>query len=68
MQALRSWKGRAGPACRFVTFCREPSHKVLLRLLADSGQFDLCFIDGSHLFEDWFIDGFYCARLLAPAC
>lgn len=55
---------RAGSA-GFVTFYREPSHKVLLRLLADNRQFDLCFIDGSHLFEDCFIDGFYCARLLA---
>ena len=54
--------GRTG----FVTFYREPSHVVLLRLLADGSQFDLCFIDGSHLFEDCFIDAFYCARLLAP--
>jgi predicted O-methyltransferase YrrM len=50
----------------FVTFYREPSHVVLARLLADGPQFDLCFVDGSHLFEDCFIDGFYCARLLAP--
>lgn len=56
---------RAGQS-GFLTFYREPSHQALPRLLGEGKQFDLCFIDGSHLFEDCFLDAFYCARLLAP--
>ena len=55
---------RAGQS-GFLTFFREPSHRALPRLLAEDERFDLCFIDGSHLFEDCFLDAFYCARLLA---
>lgn len=56
---------RAGQS-DYVTFFREPSHQVLPRLLGEKDQFDVCFIDGSHLFEDCFLDAFYCVRLLAP--
>jgi predicted O-methyltransferase YrrM len=48
-----------------LTFYRESSYQRLPRLLDKVKQFDLCFIDGSHLFEDCFLDAFYCARLLA---
>ena len=54
---------RAGQS-DYVAFFREPSHQVLPRLLEGPDRFDLCFIDGSHLFEDCFLDAFYCARLL----
>jgi hypothetical protein len=49
---------RAGQS-GFLSFYRESSHQRLPRLLAEVRQFDLCFIDGSHLFEDCFLDAFF---------
>ena len=34
-------------------------------MLEESARFDLIYVDGSHLFEDVFVDAFYCCRLLA---
>jgi predicted O-methyltransferase YrrM len=42
----------------------QPSHFVLPRLLESKRCFGLIYIDGSHLFEDVFLDAFYCAKLL----
>lgn len=40
------------------------SEFVLPRLLEEHQRFDFIYIDGSHLFENVFIDAFYAARLL----
>lgn len=42
----------------------EFSHLALPNLLGKGERFDLIYVDGSHLFEDVFIDMFYCTRLL----
>jgi predicted O-methyltransferase YrrM len=39
---------------------------ALPRLLQDGRRFDLIYIDGSHLFEDVFVDAYFAARLLDP--
>ena len=49
----------------FVEVIEEPSCVVLPRLLEQGRQFGLIYVDGSHLFENVFVDGFYGARLLA---
>jgi Methyltransferase domain len=36
----------------------------LPRLLEANERYDFIYIDGSHLFENVFVDAFYCARLL----
>ncbi len=41
------------------------SHHALPNLLSRREQFDLIYVDGSHIFEDVFIDMFYGARLLS---
>jgi hypothetical protein len=43
----------------------EFSEFALPRLLENHRQFDFIYVDGSHVFENVFIDAFYCARLLA---
>lgn len=46
---------------------RPQFSSIVLPALLDSGQtFDLVYIDGSHLFEDVFIDFYYVMRLLSP--
>jgi predicted O-methyltransferase YrrM len=42
------------------------SDRTLPKLLDQARQFGLVYIDGSHLFEDVFIDCHYVAQLLAP--
>jgi predicted O-methyltransferase YrrM len=42
----------------------EPSSIVLPRLLQHPARFDLIYVDGSHLFEDAFVDAYFAARLL----
>jgi predicted O-methyltransferase YrrM len=49
----------------FVEVIEQPSSLALPRLLDQGRQFGLIYVDGSHLFEDVFVDGFYGARLLA---
>lgn len=48
----------------FVELFEEPSSLVLPRLLSQGRHFGLIYVDGSHLFEDVFVDAYYCARLL----
>ncbi len=50
----------------YVRLLREPSHVALPELLQAGEQFDLAYIDGSHLFENVVIDFFYGIRLLRP--
>lgn len=56
---------RAGLA-GYLDFRPRFSHSELPRLLDQKASFDLVYVDGSHLFEDVFIDLFYVSRLLAP--
>ncbi len=51
------------PYCSVV---RDYSWRALPRLSETAADFGLMYIDGSHLFEDVFIDLFYCSRLVHP--
>ena len=51
------------PYCSVV---RDYSCRALPRLSETIADFGLMYIDGSHLFEDVFIDMFYCSRLVHP--
>lgn len=55
---------RAGLS-EYLDFCPTPSGVELPRLCARQDVFNLVYIDGSHLFEDVFVDFYYVARLLA---
>jgi predicted O-methyltransferase YrrM len=48
----------------FVDFRSSYSSSELPELLADRAHFGLIYVDGSHLFEDVFIDAFFGTRLL----
>ena len=48
----------------FVEVLDEKSSTALPRLLAEGRQFGMIYIDGSHVFEDVFIDAYYAVRLL----
>ena len=48
----------------YVNFQPHFSSIILPRLVEENEQFDLVYIDGSHLFEDVFIDAYYTGRLL----
>ena len=50
---------------RHVEFRNAPSALVLPELLASGRSFDLIYVDGSHLFEDVFVDAYFSSRLLA---
>lgn len=50
---------------RFVTHAVDFSDRALPALLQQERQFGLIYIDGSHLFEDVFLDVHYCLQLLA---
>jgi predicted O-methyltransferase YrrM len=54
---------RAGLA-DFLDYKPEFSEFVLPRLLETHQRFEFIYIDGSHLFENVFLDAFYAARLL----
>lgn len=67
----RQWKGSSlrvieeeGFRSNF-TFFEEVSALVIPHLVERGKQFDLIYIDGSHLFEDVFIDFYYSTSLLA---
>lgn len=47
-----------------VQVFEEMSSVVLPRLMAEGRRFGMIYVDGSHLFEDVFIDAYYSARLL----
>jgi len=48
----------------FIELFELPSSLVLPKLLAERRHFGMIYVDGSHLFEDVFVDAYYCARLL----
>jgi cephalosporin hydroxylase len=48
----------------FIELLEEPSCLVLPRLLSEGRRFAVIYVDGSHLFEDVFVDAYFCARLL----
>jgi hypothetical protein len=48
----------------FLDFRPEFSSLLLPRLVEHGDRFDLIYVDGSHLFEDVFIDAYYTSRLL----
>lgn len=54
---------RAGLA-NFLDYRPEFSEFVLPRLLETHQRYDFIYVDGSHLFENVFLDAFYGARLL----
>jgi len=49
----------------YVSFQPYFSSIILPRLVEENAEFDLVYIDGSHLFEDVFIDTYYTGRLLS---
>lgn len=55
--------GRAGVRA-LVELYEEGSEIVLPRLLSAGRRFDLAFLDGSHRFENVFMDLVFCGRLL----
>jgi len=50
----------------YLDFRAAYSAFELPRLVEQGAQIDLVYVDGSHLFEDVFVDAYYVARLLAP--
>lgn len=50
----------------YLDFHPRFSCEVLPELIKAGAQYDLVYIDGSHLFEDVFIDLYYVIRLLSP--
>ncbi len=42
----------------------QRSELALPELLRSGSRFDLCFVDGSHVFGDIFVDAHYCQRML----
>lgn len=56
---------RAGLA-GFVEVIEEPSALVLPRLVAAGRRFGIVYVDGSHLYENVFVDCYHAVHLLAP--
>jgi predicted O-methyltransferase YrrM len=50
----------------YCTVTQEFSSTALPGFLKDRIRFELIYIDGSHIFEDVFIDVYFAARLLSP--
>jgi hypothetical protein len=50
----------------YVRVMEQPSYLALPALLSAAETVDLAYIDGSHIFEDVFLDAFYVAHLLTP--
>src|SRR5262249_34661334 len=49
----------------YLDFRPQFSHVALPRLLESGEQFDLIYVDGSHIFEDVFVDAYFGSRLLS---
>ncbi|MDD4319621.1 MAG: class I SAM-dependent methyltransferase [Candidatus Peribacteraceae bacterium] len=47
-------------------FMEEPSQTALPQLDREEVRFDFAFVDGSHRFDDIFVDWFYLDRMLEP--
>lgn len=50
----------------YVRVMEQPTYLALPALLAAGGAVDFAYIDGSHIFEDVFLDAFFVTHLLAP--
>jgi len=50
----------------YVEFRPAYSAMELPRLIESGASFDLVYVDGSHLFEDVFVDAYFVLRLLSP--
>ena len=48
----------------FVDFCEQASTLALPKMLEPEAHFGFIYIDGSHLFDDIFLDPYYSIRLL----
>lgn len=48
----------------YVDFREQSSSIALPQLLAEREKFQLIYVDGSHLFEDVFLDAYFASRLL----
>ncbi|MCC7426177.1 MAG: class I SAM-dependent methyltransferase [Alphaproteobacteria bacterium] len=48
----------------YLDFRPVLSSVALPQLIAEGATFDLIYVDGSHLFEDVFVDLYFCTRLL----
>lgn len=48
----------------YLDFRPFPSSAALPQLIAEGAAFDLIYVDGSHLFEDVFVDFYFSTRLL----
>ncbi len=49
-----------------VEYCAEESQIALPKFLSEDRNFDLAFVDGSHLFDRVFLDLIYLGRLVRP--
>jgi len=49
----------------YATLHEELSSLALPKMVVQGDQYDLIYVDGSHLFEDVFIDAYFTAQLLA---
>ena len=58
------WRSSA-PGCRIIGFSPSIFQPRLLRLVEKGEQFGLVYVDGSHIFEDVFVDAYFGSRLLA---
>lgn len=47
-----------------LRWMKELSNVALPRLFASGEKFDLCFVDGSHIFVDIMMDAYFCMHLL----
>lgn len=47
-----------------LTWVKELSNIALPRMFANGEKFDLCFVDGSHIFTDIFVDAYFCMQML----
>jgi predicted O-methyltransferase YrrM len=56
---------RAGLS-RLVRTIEQPSATALASLHASGERYDLCYIDGSHQFEDVFVDFYFVGRMMMP--
>jgi predicted O-methyltransferase YrrM len=51
---------------QYVDFRQVLSSLELPRMIEAGERFDLVYVDGSHLFEDMFVDAYFVMRLLQP--
>ncbi len=51
----------------YLDFRADLSSLLLPRLLEQGEQYDLIYVDGSHLFEDVFVDSYFASRLLSKS-